>query len=562
MPTKPGIVLWSAAVMSVLGASLGCAGEIGALEGEAPARPPTLPGSLAIDIAVSSHLVRLSASQWRNAARDALGADDALVQGLLPFPTSPTGYDTENAAYIVGAGEYATLANSADALATRTVANASLLAKLTGGAGGKAAATALLKGVGRRAFRGTLAADDIASYEALYDRSLALADSPAVAHSYALIQMLSALFQSPDFAYRAEYGDGDGQVVRIKGAELAAKLSFALWNTGPTDELLDLAEKGGLDMPEGYTAAVSSMLKDPKVGDVLMRFHASMLGTERIAALSRDTSKFPRAYAGYGKDMAEELSRFVKFVVVDESDGGNWKGLLTSRTAFVNQGMAKLYNVPESAAPELSDPSKWARVSLPESERAGIATRAGIMSYYSNGTNPSSVLRGEFMVKKIACLKVGLLENKILPTFDSGGEPTNRKRVEAKTGSCGAGCHGNGRDIPGVLGPMGFAFEGYDAAGVFRDKDGGEAIDASSTLAPFGKFASAVELMGKVADTEASHQCYAGQWATYLLGRAASAGELPVVNDAAKKSLAGDKVRDILRAMVMSDLFLTRKNES
>ncbi len=544
----------------------GCIGSIGGISGEGPGSADTnsadtIAPATQLDLAATPHLVRLSNAQWQNAARDALMGSDALVKNVTALPGSPASFDTAYESYVVGSEESSALLGAADELAARLAADTASLSKLTGGAPGKDGALALLKSVSRRAFRRTLDASELSEFMALYDASLAQADPGADAPKFALSRLVSSIFQSPDFVYRSEFGDGDGATARIRGTELASKIAFALWNSGPTDALLDQAEKGDLDSQQSFEAVVDAMLKDPKADAVLERFHASVFGLEKIRAIARDSNAFPKAYAGMGVDMAEELARFVKHVVVAGAEGGGWKALLTSRTAFVNQNLAKLYDVPNAATPELTDPAKWAKVSLPEGQRAGFPTRAGLLAYYSNGVNPSSIRRGQFMVESVACIRVPPPSKQILINFDSGMERTNRKRTEAKTKGCGAGCHGNGRDEPGAMGPLGYAFESYDAAGIFRTRENDEPVDSAGKLEPFGEFKDATDLLSKVAESEASHSCYAGEWARYLIGRHTSKGEDAVVKVVASQSQAGAKVRDIVRAFVVSDLFRVRKNE-
>ena len=554
---RPGSLRQVLATASLLFGA-GCVGSIGG-EGGTPSEDTA---TTSVELSVTPHVVRLSNAQWQNAARDALMGTDALTKDVTALPGSPESFDTDYEKLVVGAEESGALSAAADKVAQRLVADKNLLSTLTAGATGKEGAATLLKSVSRRAFRRTLDAAELSEFMAVYDASLTQADPGVDGPTFAMQQLVSSILQSPDFVYRMELGDGDGRTSNIKGTELATKAAFALWNTGPTDALLDKAEKGELDTKQGFEAVVDMMLKDPKADAVLARFHAGLFGLEKIRTIARDGGAFPKAYEGMGPDLAEELSRFVKYVVIDEQEGGGWRAMLTSRTAFVNQKLAKLYDVPTSASPDLSDPTKWAQVSLPEGQRAGFPTRAGLLAYYSNGVNPSSIRRGKFMVESVACITVPPPAKQIILNFDSGIERTNRKRTEAKTKGCGAGCHGNGRDEVGALGPLGYAFESYDAAGIFRTMENGEPVDSASTLQPYGQFNNASELLGRVAETEASHGCYAREWTRYLIGRHTSVGENVVVNSVGGKSHSGAKVRELLRAIVTSDLFRIRKNES
>ncbi len=65
----------------------------------------------------------------------------------------------------------------------------------------------------------------------------------------ALRVVLQSFLQSPYFLYRVEVGTPDPArpgVSKLTGFELATRLSYLLWGTTPDDELLQLAESGGL----------------------------------------------------------------------------------------------------------------------------------------------------------------------------------------------------------------------------------------------------------------------------------------------------------------------------
>lgn len=59
--------------------------------------------------------------------------------------------------------------------------------------------------------------------------------------------VITAILQSSQFIYRTEIGDGAaGNEIKLSGVELAPRLSFAVWNSIPDEELLKLGESGEL----------------------------------------------------------------------------------------------------------------------------------------------------------------------------------------------------------------------------------------------------------------------------------------------------------------------------
>ena len=68
-------------------------------------------------------------------------------------------------------------------------------------------------------------------------------------------QVVTAVLGSPEFLYRSIRGatarrerTTDTEIT-LTDLELASRLSFFLWNTGPDDQLLTLAAAGGLTKP-------------------------------------------------------------------------------------------------------------------------------------------------------------------------------------------------------------------------------------------------------------------------------------------------------------------------
>jgi hypothetical protein len=62
---------------------------------------------------------------------------------------------------------------------------------------------------------------------------------------------------------------------------------------------------------------------------------------------------------------------------------------------------------------------------------------------------------------------------------------------------------------------LGYAFESYDAVGLWRDTENGLPIDPSGTLHKSdaqGPFANAIELLERIAASEDAHSCFVGHW--------------------------------------------------
>ena len=75
--------------------------------------------------------------------------------------------------------------------------------------------------------------------------------------------------------------------------ELASRLSYFLWNSMPDEELLSLAERRRLSVPEVLDAQVTRMLADPKASAMAENFAGQWLEIRNLDAIKPDPQKFP-----------------------------------------------------------------------------------------------------------------------------------------------------------------------------------------------------------------------------------------------------------------------------
>jgi hypothetical protein len=92
-------------------------------------------------------------------------------------------------------------------------------------------------------------------------------------------KVASAVMSSPMFLY--EYDAADAEEYQFN---LASRLSFFLWASGPDEELLRLAERGELSKPEILNQTVSRMMTDPKIERFLDTFPAQWMQLENVLA--------------------------------------------------------------------------------------------------------------------------------------------------------------------------------------------------------------------------------------------------------------------------------------
>ncbi|MBV9124172.1 MAG: DUF1585 domain-containing protein, partial [Planctomycetes bacterium] len=131
---------------------------------------------------------------------------------------------------------------------------------------------------------------------------------------------------------------------------------------------------------------------------------------------------------------------------------------------------------------------------------------------------------------------------------------TTRERVTLQTQpqAC-VTCHG-------MINPLGFSLENFDAVGAWRDRDGSFAIDASGRLPGGATFQGPGELKALlVTKKEAFCRCLAEKLLTYALGRGVEDYDQEAVNRICRTAAQNNyRFSSLILAVIQSDPFLKR----
>jgi hypothetical protein len=518
--------------------------------------------------APSTRLFRLTRVQWENTVRDLLRldattgfsselAEDALPAGFL--------FDNPGGALSIDSTQWAAFGR-ASALAAEFVTvddarRARILPAVTGGAAEEtAAARAFIEDIGLRAHRRPLSTAEVDRYLAIYESGRTLYDG-VPAHTAGARLVLEAMLQSPLFLYRVEASieaaplddtEAGAQidVIPLDGFERASRLSYALWNTMPDDDLFIEAADGTLDDPAGVESAVTRMLDDERAAVAVQHFFAQLLEMEKLEGIAPSAQLFPDVPVDLAGLARAEAELFLAHVF---TTSGGVNELLTSSTTFANRDLARIYGYSDEEADALGD--ELAQVELDPSTRKGIFTHVAFLA--QNATSPDPIHRGVFLARHMACIPISAPPNDIPPLPPPQDFETNRERVERHTeqeGSICADCHQY------TINPFGFPFEMYDAVGAVRATDSGLPIDTATEVAldDFVPVADAVELMDAMAASKVVHDCTAQHWLEFSMGRAKSAEDAPLIARLGNGSLDGRSMKQLLTALVTSPAFLSR----
>lgn len=488
---------------------------------------------------------------------------DRVLEDLLHLPVdASTNFPAEQAGlgpYVgyadlrVGDRLFTELERSATALAEGVVGSAEAYAAVVGCDPSAAGCRdQFIDDFGLRAFRRPLSTTEQTRYRALFDRGAELIAS-GNAFRDGVQLTLQALLQSPNLLYRVEAGDGrsDGAGALLSAFEVATRLSFMFAGTTPDAALLAAARNGSLATPEGIATEARRLVATPDFESRALSFHQRWMQLDELGTLTKDATAFPSFSPELVASMRSEAERFVKAVTLEGN--GTISALLTSRFGFADQRLAALYGFAGNFGSEL------ARVDYPaDSGRRGLFTQAAFLSSHSSSSSGTSpILRGVFLLRRIACSNIP-----DPPPGAQNQEPETQPATEIRTTrdyfawktsmpACAA-CHQ-------LINPTGFAFEEFDGLGQWRDQDRGAPVDTSGTLRLGDEnvtFNNAGELLDALAKEPQVQACYAKNWLQFAYGRREGEADLRALGLAAQRLGAGSfSIRDLAVALTERPAF-------
>jgi len=496
-------------------------------------------------------LRRLTRFEYANTVQDLLKVDPSPANEI-PADEVSNGFDNDAGVLTVSSLHAEKYVLVSEALAKSAVQNLSALTTCdTAAMGEDACALAFAKSFGRRAFRRPTTANDEQALLAAY-----AAGRTDGSYAEGIEVMIRSALQSPDFIYRLETTtptDTAAALVPLSQFELATRLSFMIWATGPDDALLDVAQSGALANRDQVAAKARDMLKDPRARVGLANFFSQWSGVSRLSVITKQTTLFPSFNDGLRTAMAAELPAFLDYLLF--TGDHTLHTLLTKPVAFVSGTLGQVYglaNAPTGATPTMVD--------LPDAQgRSGLLTQAGFLSVQGHPDQTSPVLRGKFVRAMMLCDPPPPPPDTVnitLPEVSAGTTARDRFSAHA-TGSC-AGCHS-------AMDPIGFAFENFDALGQYRAMDNGQAIDPTGEIiAPLdpglaGTFSGVRELGEKLAASSQVTDCMATQWFRFASGRLEAAPDTcSLASLKSTFSATGGDLIELVVALTQTDDFWYR----
>jgi hypothetical protein len=365
---------------------------------------------------------------------------------------------------------------------------------------------------------------------------------------------LRAILVNPHFLFRIEKTPTDippDTAYPLSQIDLASRLSFFLWSSLPSDELLEKAVRGDLRNPDVLEKQVRNMLADRRSDSMVNNFAVQWLYLRNLNTARPDARLFPDYDDNLRQAMRRETDLFLLSIVREDQ---SILDLLRADYTFVNERLAKHYDIPNIYG------SRFRRISLDRNEtRGGLLSHGSILTVTSYPNRTSPVVRGKWILENILGIPPKppppdvpeLKENSDTQEFLTVRE---RLAEHRQNRSC-ARCHN-------LMDPVGFALENYDAIGRWRTVDDGIEIDASGSLLDGSRFDGANELQQALLNRpELFVRTVTEKLLTYALGRGLEYYDAPairkIVNDARRENY---RFSALILGIVKSTPFQMRKS--
>ncbi len=486
-------------------------------------------------------LRRLTNAEYRNTLED-LGvpaAEVAKVANSLPSEPISLGFRNGARALNVDALLAQEYSRAAQALAGYFRADCSSVND------SRACARDFVSELGLSLYRRPLTSSEVEAHLAIFDQATEGGDS----FGRALRWVVEAMLQSPHFLYRVEIPEES--VSRVTGYEMASRLSYTFWRSGPDQELLAAAEAGELQTDEQIRVQVERLLNDEKALR-LYEFFEQWLDLDELHEIERNPELYPDLPGNLARLLRAENRAFVTGLLKrGDSDLGE---LLTTERTFVNAALAEHYDIDGDFT------NSFVEVEAPG--RSGVLTQ-GMLAVHDGPTRTSIVRRGLKIRTDFLCQTVPKPPDDVDVTLEGiGPEATQAERLEQhrENASC-LGCHQ-------MMDPIGVAFEEFDAVGRQRTQDEhGAPITTEGELTMTMDIDGKVDGVGELAEALASsrevEQCYLLQNFRFFFGRDAAQRDLCTQAQFTKHFQdSGQNLPDLFLGLAQTDAFLYKAGSS
>jgi hypothetical protein len=562
---RPGLNLAGLAALC-LGATLACTGVVtdddegpganggpnagsgaGSGAGSSTGGAGTIPGqTLQGEDPGSKTMHRLNTTEYNYTVADTLGTTLAPATDLW-LDEEDYGFDNIAKAKQMNDQQYQRYFDAASAVAEDVFANPTLKAGIvTCATEDSACVQSVISAVGLRLWRRPMAAEEITTFENVYNAAKLLGET----HDNSLKATLRALLSSSEFLYRIETDPDPASLTphAVGPYELASRASYFLWNSAPDQALLTAAADGSILDSTAFGAIVDSMYMDMKSDRFTNSFVGQWLGANKVANHGVKEEVYPTWSPALASSLAQEVYYyFNEFAKGDHP----WNTFLTADINYIDANNAALYG--------MAAPAGVTRVTDTTDKRFGFLGMGAFLALSSYEYRTAPTLRGRWILINLLCIHPadpppGVPPLDANPDDPNAAESNVRLRLEQhRTDPVCASCHS-------ALDPYGIALENFDAIGTYRDayKDG-TLVDASTNLEGTD-FVGLQGLADFVTNKAEFKSCVAEKLFTYGLGRAVEETDKPYLTNVVTEWQAGTgTIKDLVRRLMLADTFRFRR---
>jgi mono/diheme cytochrome c family protein len=342
------------------------------------------------------------------------------------------------------------------------------------------------------AFRRPLADEQRSLY---VDRQFDSASDPEAAVQRAVLLIL----KSPRFLYREL---GAATLAAHDPSDVAARISFGLWDSLPDQELRDAAREGRLSTPEQVRAQAMRMAGDRRARTKVREFLLRWLKVERVPELDKDASQFAEFTPAVAHDLRTSLELFLDELLAGE--GADFRQLLLAESLYLNGRLAKFYGA------NLSEDAEFQKLPLESGERSGVLSHPYLLADFAYQSSSSPIHRGVFIARSVLGRTLRPPPEAVTPVPPQlQPDLTTRERValQTKAESCQS-CHA-------MINSLGFTLEHFDAVGRFRRDDNQKPVNSSGAYRTRNgetiEFGGVRELANFLANSPETHAAFVEQ---------------------------------------------------
>jgi hypothetical protein len=368
---------------------------------------------------------------------------------------------------------------------------------------------------------------------------------------------LEGVLASPRFVFRFEEPPAAtraGQNYAISDLDLASRLSFFLWATGPDEELLRVAEAGRLSAPAELDRQTRRLLTDRRSDVLASRFAAQWLRLQDLDKINPDVRVYPNFDAQLKSSMFQETELFFRYIVRENRPVSD---LFSADYTFLDERLAKHYGIPNVIG------TQFRKVQYPDGRRHGLLGHGSILTLTSHADRTSPVLRGKWVMEVLLNTPPPPPPPDV-PDLDATADSedgrlrTVRERMEQhRSNPACASCHR-------MIDPIGLALDNFDATGAWRIRDNGMPVDAASTFydgTPLGGPADLRQALLKRSGVLV--QTFTENLMTFALGRRLGYEDMPAVRGIVRQAEAeNQRLSAFVLAIVKNPAFRMKSAEA